>query len=145
VKVTRVACSGGVNVGKYGELVEQARRLGRVRSWVWDRYGSITGVGLSDRQIRDRWMADGTATSCGVLGNAWKETVRDAVADIRAHREAAKAEVRRRVGRRLVPEAERKQWSSRKTCRGRSPGGTSVGRTLTGGGRPGRKASPPRH
>jgi hypothetical protein len=74
--------------------------------WVWDRYGSLTGVGLSDRQIRD---ADGTATSLGVLANAWKGTVRDAVGDIRAHREAAKAEVRRRVGRGLVPEAERKR------------------------------------
>ena len=93
----------GVNAGKYGELVEQAGRLGRVRSLVWDRYGSIMGVGLSDRQIRDAWMADGTATSLGVLANAWKETVRDAVAD----REAAKAEVRRMIGRRLVPEAER--------------------------------------
>jgi hypothetical protein len=41
------------------------------------------------------------------VAGAWKETVRDAVGDIRAHREAAKAEVRQRVGRRLVPEAER--------------------------------------
>jgi hypothetical protein len=89
--------------------VGQARRLGRVRSWVWDRYGSVTGVGLSDRRIRDAWMADGTATSFGVLGNAWTETVRDEVADIRAHREAAKATVRRRVGRGLLPEAERKR------------------------------------
>jgi len=109
VKVTRIACSGGVNVGKYGRLVEQARRLGRVRLLVWDRYGSITGVGLSDRQIRDGWMADGTAASLGVLANAWKVTVRDAVADIRAHREAAKAKVRQRVGRGLLPEAERKR------------------------------------
>ena len=67
MKVTRVAYSGGVNAGKYGELVGQVRRLGRVRSLVWDRYGSITGVGVSDRRIRDGWMADGTATSCGVL------------------------------------------------------------------------------
>src|SRR4030081_1038647 len=109
MKVTRVACSRDLNANKYGQLVEQARRLGRVRSWVWDRYGSITGVGLSDRRIRDAWMADGTATSFGVLANAWTETVRDAVADIRAHREAAKPKVRRRVGRRLVPEAERKR------------------------------------
>jgi hypothetical protein len=109
VKVTRIAYSRGVNAGKYGELVEQARRLGRVRSLVWDRYGSITGVGVSDRQIRDAWMADGTAASFGVLANAWKETVRDAVADIRAHREAAKAEVRRMIGRRGLPEAERKR------------------------------------
>jgi hypothetical protein len=106
VKVTRIAYSRGVNAGKYGLLVGQVRRLGRVRLWVWDRYGSITGVGVSDRRIRDAWMADGTATSCGVLANAWKATVRDAVADIRAHREAAKAEVRRQVGRRLLPEAE---------------------------------------
>ena len=109
MKVTRIAYSRGVNAGKYGQLVEQARRLGRVRSLVWDRYGSITGVGVSDRQIRDAWMADGTATSLGVLANAWKETVRDAVADIRAHREAAKVEVRRMVGRRRLPEAERKR------------------------------------
>jgi hypothetical protein len=111
VKVTRVAYSRDLNAGKYGRLVEQARRWGRVRSLVWDRYGSITGVGLSDRQIRDGWMAQGTGTSFGVLANGWKETVRDAVADIRAHREAAKATVGQRVGRRLVPEAERKRLS----------------------------------
>ena len=35
--------------------------------------------------------------------------LRDAVADVRAHREATKAEVRRMIGRRLVPEAERKR------------------------------------
>jgi hypothetical protein len=109
VKVTRIAYSRDLNAGKYAELVEQARRLGRVRSLVWDRHGSITGVGLSDRQIRDAWMADGTATSFGVLANAWKETVRDAVADIRAHREAAKVEVRRMIDRRQLPESERKR------------------------------------
>jgi hypothetical protein len=75
---------------------------------VWDRYGSITGVGVSDRQIRDGWMADGTATSWGVLANAWKEGPCGTVADIRVHREAAKAEVRQRGGRGLLPEAERK-------------------------------------
>jgi hypothetical protein len=72
-------------------------------------------VGLSDRQIRDGWMVDGIATSLGVLANAWKETVRDAVADIRAHREAAKAKVRQRVGRGLLPEAERKRLSTLRT------------------------------
>ena len=82
MKVTRIAYSRDLDAGKYGELVGQVRRLGRARSLVWDRYGSITGVGLSDRRIRDAWMADGTATSLGVLANAWKETVRDAVADI---------------------------------------------------------------
>jgi hypothetical protein len=116
VKVTRVACSCGVNAGKYGQLVGQARRWGRVRSPVWDWYGSITGVGLSDRRIRDGWLAEGTAESCGVVAGAWKETVRDAVADIRAHREAAKAKVRRMIGRRRLPEAERKWPLRRISC-----------------------------
>jgi hypothetical protein len=74
VKVTRIAYSRGLNAGKYGQLVGQAGRLGRARSLVWDRYGSITGVGVSDRRIRDGWMVDGTATSCGVLANAQDST-----------------------------------------------------------------------
>ncbi|HEX4703195.1 MAG TPA: transposase [Pseudonocardiaceae bacterium] len=53
-------------------------------------------------------MADGTAASFGVLANAWKETVRDAVADIRASREAAKVAVRRWINRTIPDEAERK-------------------------------------
>jgi hypothetical protein len=109
VKVTRVAYSHGVNAAKYEQLAEQARRLGQVRTLVWDRFGSIAGVGVSDRQVRDAWMADGTAARFGVLANAWKETVRDAVADIHAHREAAKVEVRRQIHRRDVPERERKR------------------------------------
>lgn len=109
VKITRTAYSRELNAGKYRELVEQAIRLDRVRSLVWQRYGSINGVGLSDRQVRDRWMADGTAASFGVLANAWKETVRDAVGDIRAHREAAKVAVRRRIHRRPMPDAEQRR------------------------------------
>src|SRR3979409_351623 len=45
----------------------------------------------------------------GVGERVERGIVRDAVADIRAHREAGKAEIRQRVGRRLVPEAERKR------------------------------------
>lgn len=109
MKVTRIAYSGEMNAGKYDALSEQAGRLGRVRSMVWNQFGSVGGVGVSDRTIRDLWMADGTAEGFGVLANAWKETVRDAVADIRAHREAAKVEVRRKVARRSMPDAERKR------------------------------------
>ncbi|GIE99121.1 hypothetical protein [Paractinoplanes rishiriensis] len=38
VKVTRIAYSHRINTGKYAKLVEQAARLGRVRSEVWQRY-----------------------------------------------------------------------------------------------------------
>ncbi|WP_346536056.1 transposase [Micromonospora sp. DPT] len=123
MKVTRIAYSARLNPGKYAALVEQARRLGRVRSEVWQRYGSIlaVGSGLRDRQVRDRWLADGIHALFGVLANAWKETVRDAMADIGANMEAAKVEVRRAISRRTNDPAERKrmftalqadQWAS---------------------------------
>jgi IS605 OrfB family transposase len=54
-------------------------------------------------------MADGTAAGFGVLANAWKETVRDSVADITANREAAKVAVRRAINRRTTADAERKR------------------------------------
>ena len=102
MKVTRVAYSRHLNSGKWAALTEQARRLGRVRSLVWQRYGSIAGAGLRDRAVRDRWMSDGTADTFGVLANPWKETVRDAMADIAANREAAKVDVRRAIQRHVA-------------------------------------------
>jgi hypothetical protein len=109
VKVTRIAYSYRLNTGKYAQLAEQARRLGRVRAMVWARYGSPVRDGIKDRAIRDRWMADGTADTFGVLANAWKETVRDAVANISAHRAAGKAKVRKTVHRRYKDETQRKE------------------------------------
>lgn len=109
MKVTRVAYSLRLNAGKYAALVEQARRLGRVRSEVWQRYASVGGAGLGDRQVRDRWLAEGTHERFGVLANAWKETVRDAMADIAANTAAAKVEVRRAIGRHTADPAEQKR------------------------------------
>jgi hypothetical protein len=109
VKVTRVAYSYRLNQGKYAALSKQAAQLGRVRSEVWQRYGSVAGVALSDRQVRDRWLADGTHRRFGVLANAWKETVRDAMADIAANRAAAQAAVKRAVRRRVGDQAERRR------------------------------------
>ncbi|MBM0228571.1 transposase [Micromonospora sp. ATA51] len=59
--------------------------------------------------MRDRWLADGTHVRFGVLANAWKETVRDAMADIAANLAAAKVEVRRAITRRTNDPAERKR------------------------------------
>ncbi|WP_405643882.1 zinc ribbon domain-containing protein [Streptomyces sp. NBC_00019] len=109
MKVTRIALSKNLNHGKYAQLVQQASQLGRVRSLVWRQYGSVAGVGVRDRAIRDGWLRDGTAAGFGVLANAWKETVRDAVADITANREAAKAKVRRAIIRHTADDDERKR------------------------------------
>ncbi|MFI7283401.1 zinc ribbon domain-containing protein [Micromonospora chersina] len=82
-----------------------------MRSEVWQRYGSIGGVGagLRDREVRDQWLAAGAHEQFGVLANAWKETVRDAMADIAASMAVAKAEVRRTISRRTISADERKQ------------------------------------
>jgi len=107
--VTRVAYSHRLNAGKYAALSEQARRLGRVRSEVWQRYGSVAGAGLKDRQVRDSWLADGHHEQFGVLANAWKETVRDAMADIAANTASAKVEVKRAIRRHTSDATEQKR------------------------------------
>lgn len=109
MKVTCIAYSQRLNGGKYAQLDEQAKRLGRVRAMVWARYGSAVAGGISDRAVRDGWMADGTAETFGVLANAWKETVRDAMADITACREAGKVKARQAVRRRYKDAARRKK------------------------------------
>jgi hypothetical protein len=52
VKVTRVAYSSHLNAGKHAQLVEQGYRLGRVRSEVWQRYGSVSGTRFPDRHYQ---------------------------------------------------------------------------------------------
>jgi IS605 OrfB family transposase len=64
---------------------------------------------LTDRQVRDRWLADGTHIQFGVLANAWKETVRDAMANIAANLASAKVQVRQAITRRTSDPAERKR------------------------------------
>ena len=107
--VTRVAYSRDLNPGKYTQLAQQAGRLGRVRSAVWQRYGSVGGAQVRDRTVRDQWTADETGTSFGVLANPWKETVRDAMDDIRASRESAKVKAREAVRRHTTDEQERRR------------------------------------
>ncbi len=92
MKVTRTATSKDLNAGKYSALEEQARRLGAIRSEVWHRYGSIGGLRLRDRTIRDAWLVQGRKFP--VSANAWKETLRDAKANIAMTVEAAKVMAR---------------------------------------------------
>lgn len=107
LKATRIAFSKPLNPGKFAQLTEQARRLGVIRSEVWHRYGSIAGVTLKDRQIRDAWLAEGRQFD--VQANPWKETLRDAKADISMTVEAAKVKARQAIRRHTKDEAERKR------------------------------------
>jgi IS605 OrfB family transposase len=106
-KVTRIAYSKNLNQSKYDHLLELAGRLGKLRAEVWQRFGSMGGVGIDHRQIRDQWLAAGREFS--VPARLWKETLRDTLADIGAYREAAKVKVRQAIWKRRQDEAERKR------------------------------------
>jgi len=103
---TQIAFSDNINPGKLAALEEQAQRLGAVRSEVWQRYGSIQGIGLTDRQIRDAWVKE--KRSFPVLANAWKETLRDAKANIVMTVEAAKVKARQAIRNHSSDDQERK-------------------------------------
>ena len=106
-KATRIAFSKKLNARKYAALEEQARRLGQVRSEVWQRFGSVAGVGANSREIRSQWLHDGRIFD--VSANAWKETLRDAIDDIKAHREAAKQKVRQAIRRHTSDQDEQER------------------------------------
>ena len=94
-KVTRIATSLNLNRGKLDQLREVASRLGNLRSEAWHRFGSIDGVNLTHRQIRDKWLAENRQFD--VPARLWKETRRDTFDDICLYREAAKAKVRKAI------------------------------------------------
>ena len=106
MKATRIAYSSNLNQCKFDQLLEQAKRLGIVRSEIWQRFGSISGVGLNDRKIRDKWVVE--KRGFGVLATPWKETLRDAIADIKANMESAKEKVRKTISRNIKDNETRK-------------------------------------
>ncbi|KKN36845.1 hypothetical protein LCGC14_0769670 [marine sediment metagenome] len=106
-KIGLIIRSKGLNRAKHAALKEQARRLGRIRGEVWQQYGSVNSVQLSSRGIRDQWLKE--KRQFDVLANAWKETLRDAIDDIKANREAAKVLVRRAIKRHTKDEQEQKR------------------------------------
>lgn len=93
-QITKIAYSKRLNEGKMEQLETLAQRLGVIRSLVWQGSGSVNGAAVGDREIRDAWMEEGFE---GVPSNYWKETLRDAKADIRANQAAAMVQVKRNV------------------------------------------------
>ncbi|MFZ2727194.1 MAG: transposase [Methylococcaceae bacterium] len=104
---TQIAFSHKLNQGKHSALLEQAKRLGVIRSEIWQHFGSVKGVGLRDRTIRDTWIREGRQFN--VPANAWKQTLSDAIGDIKANREAAKVKVKQAIKRRTKESAEQKR------------------------------------
>ena len=104
--VTRVAYSRDLTAAKFAQLQEQAKRLGRIRSEVWGRFGSVGGIKQTHRTVKKQWVAE---REFDVLANPWKETLRDAMGDIKANLAAAKVKARRAVGRHTSNITEQKR------------------------------------
>lgn len=104
--ITRIAYSDKLNKGKYDALLEQARRLGIIRSEVWQRFGSINGVDLKAFNIVIKWTK---TRQFNVLANPWKQTVLDALNDIHSNRESAKFETKQAIRRHTKNDGERKR------------------------------------
>lgn len=107
MKVTRIAFSKKITESKLARLTEIAKRLGALRTELWDRYGSVAGVGLEQRELRDQWLAD--KRPFDVPARLWKETLRDTMADVALYREAAKVKVRRAIPAHTKDKCEQKR------------------------------------
>jgi len=105
---TQIAFSDNFNKGKLAALTEQAIRLGPIRTEVWQRFGSIKGIDLRDRTIRDRWIKEGRQFNVGAT--PWKQTLCDAIGDIKACRESAKFDVKQAIRRHTNDKIEQKQF-----------------------------------
>lgn len=107
MKVTRIAYSKHLTESKLERLTEIAARLGKLRTELWDRYGSVAGVGLDQRALRDEWLAE--KRQFHVPARLWKETLRETMAAIAMYREAAKVKVRRAIPAHTKDKAEQKR------------------------------------
>jgi IS605 OrfB family transposase len=101
--VTRIAPSLPLRPAVLHELQEMARRLAPVRVAAWRLYGSLNGLHRSAEEIRDQdWMgAGGLASGLELPARVWKATLSDALSNIKANREAAKAAVKDNLWRRV--------------------------------------------
>ena len=108
--VVRIAMSKNLNHGKLKQLTQMARLLGKVRTEVWDRFGSVAGVEVKSREVRDSWVA--SKKTFNVLSRLWKATLASVFEDIKASREAAKFKVRKAIRRRTRDELELKRLYS---------------------------------
>ena len=106
-KVCRILRSVGLNFSKFKELDEQAKMLGKLRAEIWQRFGSINGVGANHRKIRDEWVK--TRDFSPLPAKAWKETLRDVLDDIQMYEESAKEKVRKAIHTRIQDKIERKK------------------------------------
>ncbi len=107
--VTRILYAKNINKGKLKALKEQAQILGELRSAIWQEYGGLKCLKTSDRKIRDLWIKE--KRTFKVLANAWKETLRDSMNNIKLYLEAAKTSIKKDSSDAIKPKKNKKRLS----------------------------------
>lgn len=102
-QVTRIAFSKNLTSSKFKQLLEIAKRLGKIRHDIWDRYGSIQGYTLNFRVLRNRYVSE--KRDFDLPARVWKETLKDVCDDIKARKAAGFKAVAQQVYRKLGKEA----------------------------------------
>jgi len=106
MKITAIVQSKNLTAAKLERLTELASSVGRLRAEIWNEFGSLKGVNLTHRQIRDRWLAENKTFN--VPARLWKETLRDVIDDIHLYCEAAKEKVRKAIAKHYKNKAAQK-------------------------------------
>ena len=97
--VTRIAYSDNLNIGKYECLREIASRLGRLRTDLWNKYGSLKAWDLTSYKARQEFSYHSKYYQ--VSYKQWEGTLLSVIDDIHAVQSAAKDAVVKELYRRF--------------------------------------------
>lgn len=105
--MTRITQAEALTRRKRNDLAALAKALGKVRTYVWNKYGSIHGVEKSAYEIQNEVRPK--FEYLNIASHIISGTILDTVVYIKASREAAKVQVVRAIFRHTADEAERKR------------------------------------
>ena len=106
---TKIAYSKTLNKGKYDALRKQCLLLKHVRDDIWNRFGSINGVGIKNYALVNQYVAEKKYADLNVHATAWKCVVFDTLDNIEANLEAAKEKIRKDINKRKIDDEEKKR------------------------------------
>lgn len=103
--VTQIGyCVGGDRV----KAREMARRAGRLRSDIWNKYGSLQAWGISHQKLYKAFQETNPPSFYKISQKQWQKTFERVIDDIHACQEAAKSIVVKKIYRNFKPQKDSK-------------------------------------
>lgn len=101
--VTRIGYCVGSDLEKVRIM---ARRAGRLRSDIWNKYGSLQAYGISHQKLYKEFQKTNPPSMYQLPQKQWQKTFERVINDIHACIEAAKTKVTRKIYRFFKPEKD---------------------------------------